>query len=479
MQHVIRKQTITLYLSGTTRAAAFHLQQELSKHYWQEILPEIEKVFDAASTENEVICIDRLEIDLGKVTSQELTGQRLPAPLLDSIRRQLRAGIAAAVASGKVEPVAVNIYGHWLSYMQKGYVPWNTVKITEEWYSKVLEALATEVESVRMLVSLLRSDPIVRYRIIQQHSTDFLIRLAGILIPDGLADLPAMIRELTTLLERLLARGVRLAGITQGRVTIHAIIWDEILKAIARHESGLSSQRLARIILEQVVPSGERRKLLQSIPSEVAILEPVVRAWKQEGFVDVEKEAGTTIGEGVEASLPEDDRPGLKDDVIFVQAAGVILLHPFLSQFFSRLQLVEAGAFTDRSARQKALYLVHYLATANVRAEEHELVMPKLLCGYPFHVPVDADVHITQTETDEADHLLDEVIHQWDVLKSTTREGLREGFLRRPGKLSTKNGHWRLQVESNAIDVLLDQLPWNLNLIKLPWMKEMLMVEWR
>src|SRR5690606_1455037 len=242
---------------------------------------------------------------------------------------------------------------------------------------------------------------IVRYRIIQQHSTDFLIRLAGILIPDGLADLPAMIRELTTLLERLLARGVKLAGITQGRVTIHAIIWDEILKAIARHESGLSSQRLARIILEQVVPSGERRKLLQSIPSEVAILEPVVRAWKQEGFVDVEKEAGTTIGEGVEASLPEDDRPGLKDDVIFVQAAGVILLHPFLSQFFSRLQLVEAGASTDRSARQKALYLVHYLATANVRAQEHELVMPKLLCGYPFHVPVNADVHITQTETDE------------------------------------------------------------------------------
>jgi hypothetical protein len=39
-------------------------------------------------------------------------------------------------------------------------------------------------------------------------------------------------------------------------------------------------------------------------------------------------------------------------------------------------------------------------------------------------------------------------------------------------------GSWRLQVEQKAIDILLGSLPWGLNVVKLPWMESMLMVEW-
>ena len=482
MQHVIRKQTITLFLPGTTRAAAFNLQQALSRHYWQEILPEIEKVFDASSNEGEVIGIDRLEIDLGQVTVQMLTQQRLPASLLESIHRQLQAGVDAAVASGKVQPVAVNIYGHWLFYMQNGYVPWNAVKITSEWYQKVLEALATDVESVTSLIALLQTDPILRYRVIQQHKPDFLINLAAILVPKGLSGLPVMIREMTLLLERLRAAGIKLPTAVGGEAAVHVLIWDEILQAIARKQTGLSYEQLARIILEHledVVPVRDRSTLLRDLPSRLTILQPVVREWEEGGFSATGKAGPLPVVENNEPLIREDGASDLKDDTIFVQQAGVVLLHPFLNQFFSRLRLVEAGLFVNHTAKQKALYLIHYLATADGSAEEHELVMPKLLCGYPFHVPVEADVYITEFEREEADLVLEEAIRQWTVLKSTTVDGLREGFLKRPGKLSMKNGHWRLQVEGESIDVLLDQLPWNLSVIKLPWMKEVLMVEWR
>jgi hypothetical protein len=51
--------------------------------------------------------------------------------------------------------------------------------------------------------------------------------------------------------------------------------------------------------------------------------------------------------------------------------------------------------------------------------------------------------------------------------------------LLRPGKLIRKeDGDWLLQVESRTFDVLLEHLPWGISMIKLPWMKKMLWVEW-
>jgi hypothetical protein len=37
----------------------------------------------------------------------------------------------------------------------------------------------------------------------------------------------------------------------------------------------------------------------------------------------------------------------------------------------------------------------------------------------------------------------------------------------------------RLQVEGKALDILLDYLPWTLSIVKLPWMKKLLHIEWR
>lgn len=56
--------------------------------------------------------------------------------------------------------------------------------------------------------------------------------------------------------------------------------------------------------------------------------------------------------------------------------------------------------------------------------------------------------------------LLQTVIDYWEVLKSTSPDGLREGFLQRQGKL-TRSGdrNWKLQVEQQAIDILLGSLP--------------------
>jgi hypothetical protein len=70
-------------------------------------------------------------------------------------------------------------------------------------------------------------------------------------------------------------------------------------------------------------------------------------------------------------------------------------------------------------------------------------------------------------------------IAQWDAILNTSVEGLREGFLNRPGKLVTRENGPEFKIESHAIDVLLDRLPWNLQLIKFPWLEKLIRVEWR
>jgi hypothetical protein len=63
-------------------------------------------------------------------------------------------------------------------------------------------------------------------------------------------------------------------------------------------------------------------------------------------------------------------------------------------------------------------------------------------------------------------------------LKNTSQEGLRQSFLQRDGLLMVKPASMKLQVERRGFDILLDQLPWNMGIIKTQWMDEPLSVDW-
>ncbi|AOS83869.1 hypothetical protein BIU88_06710 [Chlorobaculum limnaeum] len=172
--------------------------------------------------------------------------------------------------------------------------------------------------------------------------------------------------------------------------------------------------------------------------------------------------------------VPEhpDERRGL-----YVENAGLVLLHPFLPQMFEALGI----AGDDELLRPgEALRLLHYLATGDETAPEYELALPKILCGLPPASLAGEAGPFTDEEREESAALLSAVIRHWEALKNTSPDGLREAFLKRPGKLTRwHDGGWLLQVESNSFDILLDRLPWGFSMIRLPWMPSMLHVEWR
>ena len=127
---------------------------------------------------------------------------------------------------------------------------------------------------------------------------------------------------------------------------------------------------------------------------------------------------------------------------------------------------------------EKAALSLHFLATGRAEAAEYELPLAKVFCGVSLEMPLDLSTLWTVQDTEEAEALLGAVIKYWPVLKDSSIDLLRAEFLQRVGKLSRRHDGWLLQVERRDFDFLLEQIPWSFSTIKLPWMTEILFVEW-
>ena len=57
---------------------------------------------------------------------------------------------------------------------------------------------------------------------------------------------------------------------------------------------------------------------------------------------------------------------------------------------------------------------------------------------------------------------------------------LRHNFLQRSGFWKIKNDQVILQLEKSSIDIILKTypVPWNLSIVKFPWLKKLIVVEW-
>ena len=182
--------------------------------------------------------------------------------------------------------------------------------------------------------------------------------------------------------------------------------------------------------------------------------------------------------EGDRTSQPRGQERYQKSD-IYIQNAGLVLISPFLNRFFETLGLVKLGYFLTPQATQRAILLLQYLVDTSTEVIESLLPLNKLLCGCDLAEPIPASWTISETEQDECEQLLMAIIHHWSVLKNTSPDGLRRAFLQRAGVLRPHLGDWLLQVEPQTYDILINHLPWNIEMVKLPWMNQILYVKWQ
>jgi Contractile injection system tape measure protein len=163
---------------------------------------------------------------------------------------------------------------------------------------------------------------------------------------------------------------------------------------------------------------------------------------------------------------------------IIVSNAGLVLLWPFIEKFFTLAELIIDRRFIDEEKKQRAPFLLQYVITGTEERKQQNMALNKILCGIEVALPLPCEIFLTENEKDLSAELLTSVVGLWPALKNTSQEGLRQAFLQRDGLLTIKPTSARLQVARRGFDVLLDQLPWNIGMIKTQWMDQLLIVDW-
>jgi len=237
--------------------------------------------------------------------------------------------------------------------------------------------------------------------------------------------------------------------------------------------SELHMQELKKHIPESVISQSEHySEIVPEINhSEDEIETPTISQNKEIEWVDNDLNIKKVIARNV-------DFPIFPEKEIFIENAGLILFHPFLKHFFKQIDVLnqeDCPAFHKRSIAVKSL---HYLATFNENIPEYKLVFEKFLCGIPHNFPIEKEGILTGKIKNEANELLMSTVNHWTALKNTSPEGLQQLFIQREGKLIQNDENFKLIIERKAQDVLLEMLPWNLSMIKLPWITGFISVEW-
>ena len=164
---------------------------------------------------------------------------------------------------------------------------------------------------------------------------------------------------------------------------------------------------------------------------------------------------------------------------VYTASAGLVLLWPYLKQFFEKLGLVADQSFVDEAAAERAVLMLQYLTDGTTETSEHLLALNKLLCGIDLLQPTAIDFEITDTEKAACEELLSAVIGHWPMLKNISLEGFRSAYLQRTGILTVQDGAWLLRVDRQTYDVIVDNIPWPINMVKFPWMNEAIVVAWQ
>jgi hypothetical protein len=155
--------------------------------------------------------------------------------------------------------------------------------------------------------------------------------------------------------------------------------------------------------------------------------------------------------------------------------AGVVLVWMGYGALLKELGWVKEKRFVDDAACQRAIWLLQYIASGRNEAVEEELLLNKLLCGWPLADPVDPACFPGQESLLAADVMLEKWIKDWKKDRTFSLSWFRGTFLQREGTLIRRHDeNWQLNVEKKTEDIIIDKP----SVVRYSWMPELLFVQW-
>ena len=463
--HIIKKQTIEI--SFENPGDSFGVQNLVAEMFYEQLQPRMEILFDEICGENRHLKIDKLEIDCGVLDLKNWEQQFTEQTIL-KLKDELIEVDKEKIDPEKIEETAAE--EAFFFFLENGFMPWNK---RFDSLAELEQLLRINEKMIAQLKKLIAQKSKTAERLVWQFSKNFTSRIIAEITKDrenALTDIFALLEKLN-----LLHTGKLIDALTYKHIDNH-IVDAAILNLFASDENKTKVEQFFSFLLTKVEGNEELKTEIREI---VNYLKNNKKTNHQ--IADADKMKAGNNGKE-KNPVPAKDKKGNENDLlpdeIYINNAGLIILHPFLEKLFEHLQLTTGNKWINSLSQQKAVLVSEFLVTGNTEFEEFNLVLNKILCGIDLDEIVTTEMQPDNEIHSECEVLLNEVISHWKVLKNTSIEGLREAFLQRDGKLSKVDDGWLLQVEQKAIDVLLNHLPWGIAIIKLPWMNEMLYVEW-
>lgn len=478
VQNIIIRQVFDLKISKNENFQ--QLQKQFSQLFWDDIQPVLDEVLAAFADPDFYYSIEKLEIDLGHLTKQQLSQPSMTDEIRQQLFNTLRARFRIDHVSKKGITLVENQFSQWLYYIRYGRLPAAGNSFSKpDWQQQVIERLATEDVAIRQLNQLIRKYPFIINRLVYQYQDDFLIQLVEVNTTPARDRLLAFINKMKPLFLN--------SKLIEACFTLfRQIVWQQILEFSFLSTTRPAEKELTQSIIQKY-SSRSNQKHRQLLLQDETIREvfntenfgfsqnsPLTEIHKEE----IRKGNNRPDSEQLLKELKLEQQTGTNDD-IFLNYAGLVLLHPFFPGLFKKLGFLKDGKFIGFPQQCRAAHLLHWLGSGEMQDHEFEMVMAKTLCGIPLAMPLQQPVTLSKKEINEITLMVGSAIEHWTIVGNISLAGLREGFLSRAGKLQIKDQKQHLYLEQNAIDILLDKLPWPLSMIKLSWMPEILRVNWR
>jgi len=417
--HIIQCQRIGITFDNLDTAMG--VQHRVAEIFYEKLQPKMEALFDELAGSDYLYRIDVLEIDCGILAAKNWEEEWVES-VLRQLRQELTLARSALTEREKTSdpPAATFFY-----FLRHGALPWNNrIRALRE----MEETLVLDAAFMASLRELVQKEWAVAERLTHQISSGFCNRLIGQMASGQgvLAELPmegSAAREVRALLIRALAMG--------------------------------APEQNSRLLHTLRLGHGNTKAIRKLLEREIAA----------KGVVKKDIQTG-----------------GPPEEAIYIDNAGLVLLHPFLPALLKEVRLLDNGRWAAAHAPYSVLYILEFLVTGREGAldnmPEFNLSLNKILCGMDPSAVIPPPEKLSEEAAVECEKLLGEVITHWSILKNTGIGSLRESFLQRSGRLTRTTNGWLLQVEQKGVDILLNSLPWGIGIVKLEWMQEVLYVEW-
>lgn len=512
--HIINK--MYLEVNTNSKEQGYRIKDNLDKFLKDEVFPEIENKLKTLEKQvsNKILRIEKLDFEIELKNDFKLIDvkQKIVTGIENSIQEQLQ----------KSKEQSTRVEDNWSSkenldllntdsnsaralmyFLEKGTTPWwgNKELFSFLFDEKVLEEIFQTKSLVNVFQEKLKQKKI-RKRFVQQFS-DVAIKKT----------LSKIFKTPSTSILNLQKLDVEFETfITSVSLELRLQVWDDIIqffqtkniqefyKELLRWENILTSEHyqnrdsvtggLDETNAKETRASSEINKqksnwvavIIKSVDNQFPQIRNKISKDHTMSRDNAQKISEDTIDVQFnevnkhQVEIDKNEEEEVIEEGYYIENAGLILVHPFLRNFFEHCKLINDQNKINDS--ELAVHLLHYLATKQEKQPEHQMIFEKFLCNIPLHQSINRNIEISQEFKVQAEELLEAMIQNWGALKNASSDLMRNEFLQRPGKLILNGKNPKIIVERKTQDILLDRLPWNISIVKLPWKDKLIFVDW-